>query len=57
MQTLGEMKETNLTHVSVLCSLVAQLVKNQPAMWEVQSPCWENPLKKGKATPPVLWPV
>ena len=33
-------------------SLVAQLVKNQPAMWEtwVQSLGWENPLQKGKAT-------
>ena len=34
-------------------SLVAQLVKNPPAMWEfwVQSLDWENPLEKGKATP------
>ena len=33
-------------------SLVAQLVKNPPAMWEtlVQSLVWENPLEKGKAT-------
>ena len=34
-------------------SLVAQLVKNLPAMREtwVQSPgCWEDPLEKGKAT-------
>ena len=33
-------------------SLVAQLVKNSPAMWEtwVQSLGWENPLEKGKAT-------
>ena len=33
-------------------SLVAQLVKNQPAMWEtwVQSLGWEDPLEKGKAT-------
>ena len=32
-------------------SLVAQLVKNPPAMWEtwVQSLDWEDPLKKGKA--------
>ena len=30
-------------------SLVAQLVKNPPAMWEtwVQSLGWEDPLKKG----------
>ena len=33
-------------------SLVAQLVKNLPAMWEtwVQSLGWEDILKKGKAT-------
>ena len=32
-------------------SLVAQLVKNLPAMWEtwVQSMGWEDPLEKGKA--------
>ena len=33
-------------------SLVAQLVKNPPAMWKtrVQSLSWEDPLEKGKAT-------
>ena len=33
-------------------SLVPQLVKNLPAMWEtwVRSLGWEDPLKKGKAT-------
>ena len=33
-------------------SLVAQLVKNPPAMWEtwVQSLSWEDPLEKGKDT-------
>ena len=33
-------------------SLVTQLVKNLPAMWEtcVRSLDWEDPLKKGKAT-------
>ena len=33
-------------------SLVAQLVKNPPAMREtwVRSLCWEEPLEKGKAT-------
>ena len=38
-------------------SLVAQTVKNLPAMWEawVQSLGWEDPLEKGKATP-VFWP-
>ena len=33
-------------------SLVTQLVKNLPAMWEtwVQSLGWKDPLKRGKAT-------
>ena len=33
-------------------SLVAQLVKNPPAMWEtwVQSLGWEDPWEKGKST-------
>ena len=33
-------------------SLVAQLVKHAPAMWEtwVRSLGWEDPLEKGKAT-------
>ena len=33
-------------------SLVAQMVKNTPTMWEtwVRSLCWEDPLEKGKAT-------
>ena len=33
-------------------SLVAQLVKNLPAMWKtwVRSLGWEDPLEKGKAT-------
>ena len=40
-------------------SLVAQLVKNPPAMREtwVLSLGWEDPLEKGTATPtPVFWP-
>ena len=33
-------------------SLVAQTVKNLPAMWEtrVGSLCWEDPLEKGMTT-------
>ena len=33
-------------------SLLAQLVKNPPVMWETWVPSlgWENPLEKGKAT-------
>ena len=36
----------------VLASLVAQLVKNAPAMREtwVRSLCWEGPLEEGKVT-------
>ena len=39
-------------------SLVAQLVKNLPAMGEtrVRSLGWEDPLERGKATHPVFWP-
>ena len=38
-------------------SLVAQLVKNLPVMWEtwVQSPGWEDPLEKGMATHSSIW--
>ena len=41
-------------------SLVAQLVKNPPLMWEtwVRSLAWEYPLERGKASQPtpVFWP-
>ena len=39
-------------------SLVAQVVKNPPAMWETWVRClgWEDPLEKGKAIHPVFWP-
>ena len=39
-------------------SLLAQLVKNPPAMQEtwVQSLGWEDPLEKGTTTAPVFWP-
>ena len=38
--------------IMINTSLIAQLVKNQPAMGEtwVQSLGWEDPLEKGKAT-------
>ena len=40
-----------LVHFATLASLVAQLVKNPPAIWEtwVRSLSWEDPLEKGKA--------
>ena len=43
---------TMLAMPSLVPSLVAQLVKNLPAMQEtwVQSMGWEDPLGKGKAT-------
>ena len=40
-------------------SLVAQLVKNLPTMWEnwIRSLDWEDPLEKEKKIPiPVVWP-
>ena len=41
-----------MTPLCTWTSLVAQLVKNPPAMWEtwVRSLGWEDPLEKGKAT-------
>ena len=48
------MRLNNLSNVTLdkIASLVAQLVKNLPAMWEtwVRSLGWEGPLEKGKAT-------
>ena len=42
-----------LANTSHWTSLVAQMIKNPPAMWEtsVQSLGWEDPLEKGMATP------
>ena len=39
-------------------SLVAQLVRNLPAMQETWVRClgWEDPLEKGKATHCIFWP-
>ena len=39
-------------------SLVTQLVKSPPAVWEtwVWTVCWEDPLEKGKVPTPVFWP-
>ena len=40
------------TPSSISASLVAQLEKNLPEMWEtwVRSLSWDDPLEKGKAT-------
>ena len=46
-------------NLEALASVVAQLVKNLPAMQKtwVRSLGWENTLEKGKAThSPVFWP-
>ena len=47
----------NLLLLSIWASLVVQLVKNPPAMWDtcVWSLGWEYPLEKGIPTP-VFWP-
>ena len=48
----------SLCNICCLPSLLAQLVKNPPAMQEIwaQSLGWEDPLEKGKATHLVFWP-
>ena len=46
------MLDCTYIYISVRASLVAQLVKNLPAIWEtwVRSLGWEDPLENGKAT-------
>ena len=46
------MCDCHITHFNFWAFLVAQLVKNLPAMWEtwVRSLGWEDPLEKGMAT-------
>ena len=41
-------------YINIWASLIAQLVKNPPAMQEILDR--EDPLGKGKATTPVFWP-
>ena len=45
-------------HRNHMSRLMAQLVKNLPALREtwVRSLSWEDPLEKGMATTPVVWP-
>ena len=52
---IGDSNSVTLAHPRMLfywASLVAQLVKNPPAMQEtwVRSLVWEDPLEKGRAT-------
>ena len=44
-------RKCKVKEIQSWASLVAQLVKNLPAMWEtwVQSPDWKDPLEKGMA--------
>ena len=46
------------TRLSDRASVIAQLVKNAPAMQETLVPFlgWEDPLEKGKATHSSFWP-
>ena len=48
----GSSRKASTSASLLWASLVAQLVKNLPAMWEtwVQSLGWEDPLEKGKDT-------
>jgi len=50
------MKVFSENNQEVRASLVAQLVKNPPAVWEtwVRSLGWEDLLEKGKATHPSI---
>ena len=49
---LFNLKDLSFNDRPTSASLVAQTVKNLPAMWEtwVQSLGWEDPLEKGMAT-------
>ena len=61
---MGRISDGTVTHFYTECddlpilrvSLVAQLIKNPPAMWEtwVQSLDLEDPLEEGMATQPIL---
>ena len=48
----GWLRESIVASSTLRASLVAQMVKDLPAMWEtwVQSPGWEDPLEKGMVT-------
>ena len=50
-------KDGDWSHEIKTCLLIAQLVKNPPAMQEnpVRFLGWDDPLEKGKATEPVFW--
>ena len=59
--TVGKLSHYKLPVVKLQhswVSLVAQLIRNLPAMWEtgVWSVGWADPLEKGKLPTPVFWP-
>ena len=59
MNTSSDGKLTTLGHLTLpWASLVAQLVKNPPAMQQTWVPSlgWEDPLKKGMATHSIVLP-
>ena len=58
VQSLGQEDPLEKGIATLGASLIAQLVKNPPAMWDtwVRSLGWEDPLKKRKATHSVFWP-
>ena len=49
---------TSKKKLNISSSLVTQMVKNPPAMWEtwVQSLSWKDPLEKGILPTPVFLP-
>ena len=54
MEVIHVSSSAHLVHLFIghLDTLIAQLVKNPPAMWEmwVRALGWEDPLEKGMAT-------
>ena len=52
------LEKGSATHQYSWASLMAQLVKNPPAIWEiwVRSLGWDATLEKINTTPPVFWP-
>ena len=49
---------TGHAHHYSWASLVAQLVKNPPVVWDtwVRSLCWEDPWRRESLPTPVFWP-
>ena len=63
VQPIAFLYSTQQSYVRIICrsirtSLMAQMVKNQPTMWETQvlSLSWEDPLEMGMQPTPVFLP-